>query len=416
MTPGNQEAAVTLDEKTGIRVDVVVIDVEPHVYFDYGYMRTSVDPKGKGSFNHASEPHYTAVLNKPLVLAPVRMLIGYNADNTEGYVSYSWSVSGPGTYTSANSSSECFTFTPTATGTYTVTVNVTGRNFVTGSTETKTATTKVVCGTSTTSDTFPQPYTGPVNTHNGGMMNALSNNALKNFAPGQFTQSGSGYGWSLGAFGGYMAWKLPASLVTAGVFNIRGNPFPGWSEPGVVWVSYDDNGNGIPDDTWYELKGNHDGFASTKKRYAMVHRRADSAGVVNEYGQTITQGCYADSLGRTGSFGSGWPKDWGVPDINGEQVIYSGTLLALGVNIPNSTNNYEGYVDATSTLSGSATYTTSFTKSNAIQADGSAISLAGVSFVKVQCAVFDVVGAMGEVSTEIYSGDGIGQITTFPLP
>jgi hypothetical protein len=415
-TAGNQTAAVTLDDKTGIPVDVVVIDVEPHVYFDYGYMRTSTDPLGKGSFN-TGEAHYTAVVNRPLVLAPVRMLIGYNADNTEGSVSYSWSVSGPVTYTSANSGSECFTFTPTAAGTYTVTVNVTGRNFITGATDTKTATTKVVCGTSTTADTFPQAYTGAWNSLNSGMQGLMSYNALKNFAPGQFIQSGTGYGWSLGAFGGYMAWRLPASLVTAGVFNIRGNPFPGWSEPGVVWVSYDDNGNDIPDDTWYELKGSHEGKPTTVKRFAMTYRNGNDSGVTNEYGQIIKSGYWADSQGRTGTMGSGWPKDWGVPSAGGEQVIYTGTLLCQSVVNPQTQNNFTGYVDAVSyNTGGPINATTSYSKNSAIQANGTGISLTRVSFVKVQCGIFDYAGALGEISTEIYSGDGIGQITTFPLP
>ena len=54
---------------------------------------------------------------------------------------------------------------------------------------------------------------------------------------------------------------------------IQGNAnFEGNSEPGIVMVSKDENGNGLPDDTWYELKGSAD---------------ADSVGKVI-YGYTIT--------------------------------------------------------------------------------------------------------------------------------
>ena len=37
--------------------------------------------------------------------------------------------------------------------------------------------------------------------------------------------------------------------------SIKGNQFPDWSEPGIVWVMQDENGDGEPNDTWCELKG-----------------------------------------------------------------------------------------------------------------------------------------------------------------
>lgn len=74
--------------------------------------------------------------------------------------------------------------------------------------------------------------------------------------------NGGGTSWmvSLGAWGGYMILGFDHSVKDDGKgeadFDMVGNPLGKyWCECGVVWVSQDENGNGIPDDTWYELKG-----------------------------------------------------------------------------------------------------------------------------------------------------------------
>ena len=47
------------------------------------------------------------------------------------------------------------------------------------------------------------------------------------------------------------------SVENSGAYDlaIKGNQFPDWSEPGIVWVMQDENGDGEPNDTWCELKG-----------------------------------------------------------------------------------------------------------------------------------------------------------------
>ena len=65
---------------------------------------------------------------------------------------------------------------------------------------------------------------------------------------------------SLGGFGGYIVVGFDHSIQASGGyggydFSITGNQFSGSSEPGVVWVMPDENGNGEPDDgPWYELR------------------------------------------------------------------------------------------------------------------------------------------------------------------
>ena len=67
---------------------------------------------------------------------------------------------------------------------------------------------------------------------------------------------------SLGGFGGYLIVGFDHSIarMESGYdFSIEGNAFDTSSEPGVVWVMQDVNGNGEPDDEWYELRGSETG-------------------------------------------------------------------------------------------------------------------------------------------------------------
>ena len=66
---------------------------------------------------------------------------------------------------------------------------------------------------------------------------------------------------SLGGWGGYIVVGFDHSIENKGGydFSIIGNAFEGSSEPGIVWVMQDVNGNQLPDDEWYELKGSEYG-------------------------------------------------------------------------------------------------------------------------------------------------------------
>ncbi|MBQ7698276.1 MAG: cell surface protein, partial [Paludibacteraceae bacterium] len=73
---------------------------------------------------------------------------------------------------------------------------------------------------------------------------------------------------SLGSWGGYIVFGFDHEIINVpGAYDLKilgnatyamSNPndttaLGGSSEPGVVMVSRDDNGNGLPDDKWYEL-------------------------------------------------------------------------------------------------------------------------------------------------------------------
>lgn len=111
-------------------------------------------------------------------------------------------------------------------------------------------------------------------------------------APGQFVNS-SGTGnpegaqriaggftglISLGGYGGYIVFGFDHSIEnkTSHDLAIYGNPLVNkdqeWSEPGIVMVMQDLNGNGLPDDNaWYELAGSEYSKAETIKKYRIVY-------------------------------------------------------------------------------------------------------------------------------------------------
>jgi hypothetical protein len=338
---------------------------------------------------------YTVSLGRSLVLAPVRVLIGYNQNHESVPVSYTWTVSGGSYDTAAARDSEFFTFTPKEPGkTYTVSVAVSGLTYL-GTTVSKTAETQVQCFSAL-------PATAPVVVPSNKFSIENDTAPIRNFGPGQFNLPGTnGYLWSLGSALGYETWKLRKTR-EQDTFEIRGNAFGdggenGWMEPGVVWVSMDENQDGLPNDTWYELKGSDDENPTYRdlvtRRYAIRHEG----------------GYWADNKGRTGKT-PGNPGI-GLPGGGVNWVTYTGTLIRDNGNF---TNGYKGigylpwgYVDAS---------VFDFHISHAIQQDGTPANLPWIDFVKVQTAVFRYGGVFGEVSTEIHSAEGLGKQTDFPLP
>jgi hypothetical protein len=383
---GKQTLNFTLDGRS-FDLEVMVIDTEPDVWFDYGYMRHDGDPGGAGKSAGITEGKHYVKPGETLLLAPVRYLVGYNADHSDAGASYSWTVSG-GSWTTTRGG-EFLHFTPSAAGTYDIGVSVTGRSYVTGGSVTKTASTKVICF-----DNNPPPVQIKLK--------------VDNLGPGQFAEGGSGYGWSLGAAGGYMLW----SVEHRPSYTITGNAFSGWWEAGVVWVQEDRNGNGLPDETWYELKGGEDADPVSRnqitRRYALRYFEAAGGSTSTEYGHILREVYWTDSKGRSGYMPGGWPYDWGVA---GNWATYTFTLLKDQGNIDKGSYgglvSTPGYVDAV----GNTYYI-----NDAMDLAGNPVALGAVRFVKVQTAIFSYGGSYGDVSTEIKSADFIGTLTDFPMP
>ena len=194
---------------------------------------------------------------------------------------YTWSVDG--TEVQSGESSE-YVFDLTAEGFYTV--SVTMRNSYTTASQDLTVIVLPAEGTyfrpavGSSSPLISQVYEytpAPGQFINEGYTAATSaeacDYAFQRLSEGQFV--------SLGAFGGYITVGFDHSVEssTDGGFDLQitGNAHSSSSEPGIIWVSQDENGNGLPDDTWYELRGSEYGKPETWQDYAVTY--GDLAGL-----------------------------------------------------------------------------------------------------------------------------------------
>lgn len=209
---------------------------------------------------------------------------------------------------------------------------------------------------------------------------------------------------SLGAFGGRIVAGFGRSIPNGGDaaydFEIAGNAFNGSSEPGIVWVMQDENGNGLPDDTWYELRGSEWDDEETIYGYSVTYNRPAAAG------EAVT---WCDNLGNSGEIpriaqhrqDSYYPA-W----IDSDSYTLSGTRLRTNVYADPELSTEEGeywvwdsfewgYVDNVGSNGNK------FRISDAMNADGTPANLASIDFIMVQTAVLGASGGLGELSTEV---------------
>lgn len=226
---------------------------------------------------------------------------------------------------------------------------------------------------------------------------------------------------SLGSFGGYVIFGFDHPVVNRHGyydFKINGNAVisdtqagGGSCEPGIVMVSIDANGNGLPDDEWYELAGSDYKAADTKYNYTVTYHRpdADKEPVKDPNRKYITDAEYimwTDSEGATGYVASNsshiqsyWPE-W----LNDSPTLtFSGTRLAPnGESLNESGTNYLlkmldwGYADNEPNASAKG-----FNLDWAVDSNGIQVLLEHVDFIRVHTATLQQCGWLGEASTEI---------------
>jgi len=219
------------------------------------------------------------------------------------------------------------------------------------------------------------------------------------------------YSGSLGAYGGYIVVGFDHSVNNGEGYDleIEGNAFPGSSEPGIVWVMQDENGDGVPNDTWYELKGSDYGSPGYIKDYAVTYFRPP-------LGQKVV---WLDNQGNTGTIDFLHPH---TPNTMYPRWLSSDSYTLVGSRLPSRTEevspgnwvNHDfdwGYADNFSRkdmlIDGNNTNPDGnyignhFDISNAVRHDGQPANLSYIDFVKVQTAVNAKAGWFGDLSTEI---------------
>ena len=220
-------------------------------------------------------------------------------------------------------------------------------------------------------------------------------------------EPGSDKGWLyLGGFGGYVVAGFDHNVTNGDGPDFEVYALVGASpEPGVLYVMSDTNGDGKPNDTWYELKGNQ--FSNSKRNYWVRYYKAiaDSANIR-----------WLDSEGTRGElisgYGSKYSSGWWWPATTTDSITFKGTRLpdAYDNNSANGTEYWVvpqdrftwGYAkNLYGTDYDSALGANKFDISNAVDSAGNPVNLQNIRFIKIQTAVFQQAGWLNEVSTEV---------------
>jgi hypothetical protein len=330
----------------------------------------------------------TVPLGRPLVVAPVIC-------NIASPGAFAWTVDG----VAQPSTTEYLTFAPVAMGEYLIAVTEAS----TGAT----ASLRITCTDAegahfrpavagnkatpaTAFDYVPAP--GQFINYQTGSTKARALQDLQ-------TNLDNGGASMIGAYGGYWIVGFDHSVRNESGradLLIPGNAFAGWSEPGIVWVMQDDNGNGLPDDTWYELKGSEAGKPETLSRHAITYYRPTATGA---------DVLWTDNRGGSGTvdYNGFHSQAYYFPMfITGEYYTLTGTRLQpnffMAGAIESARDLPWGYVDNYNT--DPSRPIGHFYIEDAIQADGSPVALQYIDFVKVHTATTGKGSAVGEISTE----------------
>jgi len=229
---------------------------------------------------------------------------------------------------------------------------------------------------------------------------------------------------SLGAYGGSVTYYFNQGIKNDpsnpyGVdFTIYGNSTLTWSEPGIIQVMKDDNKNGIPDETWFEIAGSDHFWNSTSKSYEITYQNTGSTKASNIP--------WTDNQGKSGiipenSFHSQsyYPNSVLFPGVNSSQYTLKGTKIEgfIDLSNPGVVNSYRrkfGYADNTPVLSFTEKlpdnpYTEVIEGSGgdaididfAVDKDLNPVKLDEINFIRIYTGMNALAGWLGEISTEI---------------
>ena len=163
------------------------------------------------------------------------------------------------------------------------------------------------------------------------------------------------------------------------------------SEPGIIWVSEDVNGNGLPDDPWYEIAGSASAQAIRDYQVTYYYSTEDIQWIDNQWN---TGSIKRNSWHQQDTYFPYWESM--------DSLVFSGTLLPpnmydKGNGVIRSVAYDYGYADNQPNDSLAAQIDLDW----AVDAEGQPVHLDAIRFVKVQTGVQVDWGISGEMSTEL---------------
>ena len=209
---------------------------------------------------------------------------------------------------------------------------------------------------------------------------------------------------SLGGFGGYVTFGFDHTVVNreGNDFVVLGNAFKDGAEPGVIMVSYDENGNGLPDDEWYEIEGSQHPEESTIREYEITYYRPTEEPADPNESNYIRWTDNKDNEGYIAK--NNFHRQSYYPLWEGESVTYKGTYLAATMYDESGNGTmwkspaYEfGYADNWANNDERAQIDIDW----AVDKEGNKVNLKGIDFVRVHTSTRATGGWLGEVSTEV---------------
>ncbi|MBW8683347.1 PKD-like domain-containing protein [Chitinophaga rhizophila] len=217
---------------------------------------------------------------------------------------------------------------------------------------------------------------------------------------------------SLGGFGGYVVLGLGHTIINKPddySFLVKGNAFDNWSEPGIVMVSADVNGNGLPDDEWYEIAGAEYNSPETIHDYQITYYKPDEGKTPMPDGMYLSDTTYLrwkDNQGKSGYVSKNvFHAGSYYPQWKGDSISFAGTCL---------TNKHVGDISGEGSMFVSLPFAWGYTDnvkddaenaairiSWAVDKSGKTVHLPGIDFIRVHTGMRAEAGWLGEVSTEV---------------
>lgn len=219
---------------------------------------------------------------------------------------------------------------------------------------------------------------------------------------------------TLGAFGGNITVGFDHTVPNVpGEYDLKiyGNAYydmygtfldkPGGnSEPGIVLVSKDTNGNGLPDDEWYELAGSEYNSLATTRDYEITYYRPEQPG--NDIRWSDNQG--SEGYVKRNEFNAqeSYYPEW----ITKSEMTFKGSRLAdnaVNEPRPDMPEHWVGYCYPYGYADNHPNDTeySQFKIDWAVDKNGNPVHLDGIDFVKIYTAVNQDCGWLGEASTEL---------------
>lgn len=210
---------------------------------------------------------------------------------------------------------------------------------------------------------------------------------------------------TLGALGGSITLRLTSPLLnTPGQddFRVLGNSFYsgtgtdghkfGSSEPGIVYVMTDSNGNGLPDDgEWLELRGE----STTASPVVTVTYTEDGSG---EISWTCSDGNSGEFPRLTQYHDHSYFPLW----TQARTLSFTARRLPDNGVFNEATGRYDLYcLDGYADSHPNGEDASALDLDNAIDADGQPVKVERVDFIRVVTAILQFNGILGECSTEI---------------